>query len=296
MYRKHTARQDGIESKHIIPSLSMALVQKELVGVLDGQNNRYKIGFLSSFESLQDSISKTSQDQRQGRKMDFEQYDLRQDIELESDAKEDETIEGSKAPDERFVSHLSKDFESEFGRPLPHPKLEHVVDSLWHDAFVGNQKLLVFVRRISTVRELEDLFERKFTLLVEQRVRDIWGVGIDWSKTMDRETSNAEDAGEDAEIERNDTYAVDQLSSPFRRAMSEGGWLAKFRASFRGQRKYALFFQENWFRLLAEIYGFSIKELVESIPESLWRESIRFARKQDGTTEVPVGTLVQSAF
>ncbi|GEM_PF-2226886 len=279
MYRQHNAASDGIESSQVITSLSMALVQKELVKVLDGHNNRYKIGFLSSFESLQDSISKTSRARRRGRKMDFEQYDVAQDIELESSTDDDESLEGTEAPDERFVSVLSKDFESQFGRPLPHPKLEHVVDSLWYDAFVGNQKVLLFVRRISTVKELEELFERKFTALVEKRVRDVWKTEIEWTKPLEIDQGVKEENVEEEMSERNERALETESMSPFRRTMSEGGWLAKFRSLFYGQRKHALFFQENWFRHIAEPKGISLVELSNRIPEELWRESIKYARK-----------------
>ncbi|HLP81439.1 MAG TPA: SNF2-related protein, partial [Nitrosomonas sp.] len=199
MYRRHNAASDGIESKEVITSLSMALVQKKLVPVLDGNNNRYKIGFLSSFESLQDSISKSSREKRNGRKMDFEQFDTGQDIELEGIQEDDESLEGTEAPDERFISNLSRDFEDKFERPLPHPKLEHVVDSLWEDAFIRNKKVLLFVRRISTVKELEKLFEQKFTALVERRVRDVWGMEIEWFMTGETVPSEMEDDEELAE-------------------------------------------------------------------------------------------------
>ena len=45
----------------------MALVQKKLVKLLDARNNRFRIGFLSSFESLQESIKQHGQKCGRGR-------------------------------------------------------------------------------------------------------------------------------------------------------------------------------------------------------------------------------------
>ena len=73
-YRQHDKEQWAVKDTDMtaLSTLAMGLVQKGLVDVLQGRNNRYRIGFLSSFESLRTSIRREDwhrgPDRRSGRR------------------------------------------------------------------------------------------------------------------------------------------------------------------------------------------------------------------------------------
>ena len=125
-----------------LSTLAMGLVQKGLVDVLESRNNRYRIGFLSSrpVESA----------------TDFEHDHTQGPLPHVADG----SVERG-APDAGFIDELTADFQKRFDMPLPHAKLDSVVDRIAPLAFgsgdeVGGRKFLIFTRRVSTVCALRD--------------------------------------------------------------------------------------------------------------------------------------------
>jgi hypothetical protein len=139
-------------------SLTMAVVQKQLVHVLNGQSNRFRQGECSSFESLSSSVKRLVKD-KEGK----------EHVQREIDRQE--TTGGKppeETPDRSLINQLNASFFKamlpgvERGDPpdpkynLPHAKLSQVCDSLAQACLRDGElhKTLVFVRRIDTVNEL----------------------------------------------------------------------------------------------------------------------------------------------
>jgi hypothetical protein len=284
-YRHHAHEEFAYNIEKVLPTLSMALVQKSLVKILNGQNNRFKVGFLSSFESLEDSIHRKSKD-RVGylSSSDGLEDSLRQkgkDFEVGDNDDDESTIEGKKgpirAPDEKEVSRYSSEFERKFKIGLQHPKIESMVESIWEDAFIKNEKYLIFVRRISTVRTLKKRLEERYYEALEDRIKSIWNETINWEVKKSRKLIDILDEQEpDPET---DTTVEDEEEDRFRKAMAKNGWLDRFRRKFQGNGVYAMFFQENWLRVLCNLGGKNINDVADAIPEHIWRESRNFARR-----------------
>jgi hypothetical protein len=259
-YRDH--RKEPIRSDNCLGTLSMALVQKKLVSLLDGRNNRFRIGFLSSFESLQESI------QRGGRRTE-------EDEENPTDfyMGKDEAIrnESDRLPaDWNFVTSLDRRFKKAFGddKYLPHPKLDHTVDLLARAAFEGNQKFLVFCRRIRAVEELRCRLDRQWHQWIERRISEIWGVTLNWRMPPS--------AAEPEEVSGEGLETLDDLpeDAGFRNASKKGEWLFNYRLTFRDAGRNALLFQENWLSAICRVTGRDLNRLVEDIPEEIFQKAL----------------------
>ena len=134
-YRNHDAEGWGVRDDEMsaLATLATGLVQKGLVSVLRGRSNRYRIGFLSSFESLQSSIKRTLP------------APASDNDEKEEEAAGDwhrdqaDTLTEPEAPDTGFIERLADSFEESFAMPMPHPKLDSVVDRVAPLAFGVNR-------------------------------------------------------------------------------------------------------------------------------------------------------------
>jgi hypothetical protein len=268
VYRKHDSQSWGVRDADMtaLGTLAMGLVQKGLVEVLQGRSNRYRIGFLSSFESLQSSIERTLPPPTPG-----------------DDTAEDETsgdwhrgqADGSnepEAPDTGFIHRLSRDFEERFGLPLPHPKVDSVVDRVAPLAFgtddePGGHKFLIFTRRVSTVSALRKRLNLRYLQAIEARIRRCWGEErFDWTGRSAR----VEEAGDTDDPEAFDHAAEE---NPFREAMSRKGWLFRYRQKFRTSGRNALFFEDGWLQRLCAAGGVAPAEAARALPDELWAES-----------------------
>ena len=243
-YRNHDYHGWGVrdDQMSVLGTLSMGLVQKGLVKVLQGRSNRYRIGFLSSFESLQSSIRATMPTLTSDGDPQEEQ--------ASGDWQLDRTEIGTKfeAPDTDFIHRVASSFEKHFDMPLPHPKVDSVVDRVAPLAFgtdteEGGHKFLIFTRRISTVKTLCDRLALRHRQAIEDRVQRYWNVSLDWSgKSVRVEESN--------ETEDPASFEAEPGESPFRKAMSKKGWLFRYRQTFRASGRNALFFEDGWLRRL----------------------------------------------
>jgi ERCC4-related helicase len=127
--------------------LVVALVQKKVAEVIGSErfNNHFQIGMLASFESfLETSKAKKATEEEEGIFDDAEQTD-----------KPDER-EGA---DTTSINDLAKSFNREFGKTLPHPKMDAVAETL-KNTFTSGDKALVFVRRVRSVDELAEKLNR----------------------------------------------------------------------------------------------------------------------------------------
>jgi len=275
-YRKHDLDGWGVrdESMSALGTLAMGLVQKGLVDILQGRNNCYRIGFLSSFESLQSSIGRTTP-------VPTSDSDAHEEHEA-GDWHRDKSdgVNESEAPDSDFIGRVATEFKNRFGIPLPHPKVDSVVDRLAPLAFgsandVGGHKFLIFTRRVSTVDTLRDRLLLRHQQSVEARVRRCWKVELDWSgKSIPIEDVDNTDDPEGFETEPGE--------SPFREAMSKKGWLFRYRQTFRASGRNALFFEDGWLQRLCVAGGVDPSEVAKEFPEELWAESWTHASRSAG--------------
>jgi len=264
-YRYHDARPAKFDDP--ISVLAMALVQKKLAQLLGDRNNRYRIGFLSSFESLQESLKHSEDTKDEESETDF--------YSTGDDRPRDESER--KPLDWDFVTSLDRRFKSRFGedRFLPHPKLDATVELLAKAAFDGNQKFIVFCRRIRAVDELRRRLDASWHKWAEKRVRDVWGASLDWRKPPTYVEA-------DEELPNTAIENLDDLDDEpgFRHASQKGEWLFKYRQTFRDTGRNALFFQENWLALICELTGRDFDEVLSVVPSSLMDMALAGATRE----------------
>jgi hypothetical protein len=275
-YRKHDHKGWGVRDKEMgaLGTLAMGVVQKGLVDVLQSRSNRYRIGFLSSFESLQSSLARTLPPPTSNNGS--------QEVQKASDWHHDQAdgVNELEAPDTNLIHRLASNFKECFGMPLPHPKVDFVVDRVAPLAFgtdteIGGQKFLIFTRRVSTVNTLQDRLIRQYHKTIENRMRRCWGVELDWSgKSVRVEES---DDNEDPEA-----FDTEPGENPFREAMSNKGWLFRYRQTFRATGRNSLFFEDGWLQRLCLAGGVNPTEAAIAIPDELWAESWSHASHSAG--------------
>ena len=129
--------------------LVVALVQKKVAELLGSGkfNMSFQIGMLASFESFLQT-TKLRRDDETG---NFDDPDQTRDL---SDA----VKEGL---DVRDVNRLARDYYNRFQEHLPHPKMDEVVEAL-STAWLTGKKTLVFVRRVASVKELEQKLDERY--------------------------------------------------------------------------------------------------------------------------------------
>ena len=266
-YRNHDAEGWAIRDgdMQVLDTLSIAVVQKGLVNVLQRRNNRYHIGFLSSFESLQSSLAQTKLTVIS----DSDGHDETTSGDWHHD-QQDGLIEGQ-APDTNFINDLAERFEKKFQIPLRHPKVDYVADRVAELAFgtgtqLGGHKFLVFTRRVSTVDALCKRLMTKYLESIEDRVHRCWGERIDWS-TEGIDTEDLEDS-EDPE-----TFEEEFSDDRLRDALSKKGWLFRYRQTFRAQGRNSHFFEDGWLQRLCEAGEVLPEEAAERLPRGLWAKS-----------------------
>lgn len=279
-YRDHDKEQWAVKDADMsaLSTLAMGLVQKGLVDVLESRNNRYRTGFLSSFESLQSSlrpIEATAGDSTavvRERPPDFEH----DPTEVPRDERN--------APDADFIDQLAEDFQARFDMPLPHAKVDSVVDLIAPLAFgsndeVGGHKFLIFTRRVSTVHALRDRLARRHRLAVEERLCRYWNVQqLDWAG----DNTDVDDLSDDEGAADSESHDDDVEGDPLRRATAKGGWLHRYRQTFRASGRNSLFFEDGWLERLCRAGGKDPMEAAKALPDDIWAESWSHAAKAAG--------------
>jgi hypothetical protein len=127
--------------------LVVALVQKKVSELLAHErfNHSFQIGMLASFESFLQTAKVGTSDET----ATFDDAD-QTDNELER-----------QGIDVEHVNRLASSYEKRFGSPLPHPKMDALVESL-RESFNSGRKALVFVRRVASVKEIEQKLEVEY--------------------------------------------------------------------------------------------------------------------------------------
>jgi len=276
-YRDH--RLQPHEGTQGVPGLAMALVQKHLARILKSQGNRFQVGFLTSFESLRRSTLHLDPEAEEGASVPAGAGDDHLNLQLHDKQR------AQPQPDAGAIAGIVERFTQRFpNHTLPHPKLDAVARDLAERAFVRGEKVLVFMRRIAAVDELCERLERAFHQSVERRIRDHWrDPAFDWAKGPSSRPPEDEGAGTGADGDgsgeggdRMDDLpdrGADRLSEGFRRAFREGGWLHLYRRRFETDRSLGLFFEENWFLLLARLYERDPAAWAAAVPRALWDEA-----------------------
>ncbi len=274
-YRDHDRKRWAVEGADMsaLSTLAMGLVQKGLVDVLASRNNRYRIGFLSSFESLQSSIRPVES------AADFESDPTLGSLRHGADG----SVERD-APDAGFIDELTADFQRRFEMPLPHVKVDSVVDRIAPLAFgsdeeVGGRKFLIFARRVSTVHALRDHLARRHRLAVEGRMRRCWNAReFDWAGG----NVGHEDAIDDDDFADGEAHEDEPGDDPLRRATAKGGWLHRYRQTFRATGRNSLFFEDGWLERLCRAGDVDPMAAAAAVPDDLWAESWTHAAKAAG--------------
>ena len=280
-YRDHNQEDSRIITMTPLESLVMATVQKNLVGILDAKNNRFKIGCLSCFESLQASVynSKKSEQDAASEEADptLPDSDKNSDVYTSHHDKESREIK-KEVPDMRFVDKLSRSYSNTFGEKykIPHPKVDFIVRALTEHSILGGHKFVVFTRRINTVAEIVARLNEAHDKWVRQHIKAAWGYEFSQLPGLSKVDTVALVSGDD----ESEGIEGDSLLA---RAARKGRWLYKYRQTFREAGRNALMFEENWFRYFSETRNIDIAEIGTKIPKELWAESWEYAVRSKNT-------------
>ncbi len=153
MYRREwrgggvQAHDESMQLADVSQRLVIALVQKKVAEVLEQTGRKsngyfsrsFQVGMLSSFESFLQTakVDKTNPDPT------FDQ---------DEQARTSTEKDGIDTPS---LQKIARSYEACFNAPMPHPKMDAVAEQLWNWVLKG-EKSLIFVRRIASVRELQD--------------------------------------------------------------------------------------------------------------------------------------------
>lgn len=262
--------KDEIKLHDIKPLQYLVLcgVQKYLVQALDNKNNRFKIGCLSSFESLRSSLI-TAEEKKKDLKNESD--DESHDIYQSANNDKTERIDKKDILDFDYINRLSEGFEHKFGRPLPHPKIDKVADDIFEKVKSLNCKFLIFNRRIKAVEELVNSFNEKYIRDIIERLDRVWKNKLNLEYI--NEPLDSIDEDDTPELMGKSFEGVKIL----REISAKGNWLYNYRLRYKDPGSNAFMFEENWFRVLAEIKNISLDDVFKKIPDTLWLESYNYA-------------------
>jgi len=205
-----------------------ALYQKKLVTELGYTRNNKSLlyGFLEGFESPGRRVEQISESATDN----------------EEDTDEDTRKDFSKAPDTKMLARLSEQYFTNFGKSPDHPKYGKLVDMcLPDDIFeaprdLHEDKHLVFVRRIPSVRELTQRINEAYDMKLATKIYQAWGLKDDdpavkkwrstsWSRVGFNELIfklKTAESDEDEEIENDeDTDDVEEKDAKLGSVISE---------------------------------------------------------------------------
>ena len=140
--------------------LIVALVQKKVSEVLGHErfNNSFQIGMLASFESFLETAKVRTASEDDDAASNFDDPDQTEDA--------DERL----GVDVGAVNGLARSYRLRFGKEMPHPKMDALVEQLARQLPSGD-KALVFVRRVASVKELRAKLEERYDEWLIERLR-----------------------------------------------------------------------------------------------------------------------------
>ncbi len=149
--------------------LVVGLMQKKVAEVLGDRrfNNHFQIGMLSSFESFMETLNW----QRWQTATPPEDED-HNGVERMFDANQEATQIEKQGIDSHALESVMQSYREQFGRGLPHPKLDATARA-FADAFVTGDKALVFVRRVATVVELKAKLDRIYDRCLQNHMEAV---------------------------------------------------------------------------------------------------------------------------
>ena len=166
MYRREW-RHGGFEQFDKPMSLSdpkqrlvVGLIQKKVAEILGDRrfNNSFQIGMLSSFESFMETIARSKRLQAS---LSSGEDDEGNDAGAVFDGDQDATRLEKRGIDSHTLEKVVGSYREQFGRGMPHPKLDATANNL-SGAFDTGDKALVFVRRVATVSELKAKLDERY--------------------------------------------------------------------------------------------------------------------------------------
>ena len=271
-YRCHDKEKWKVKDDDMgaLETLAVGLVQKGLDKLLQNEGNRYKIGFLSSFESLQSSID--------SKKSGEKSSSVSQEIQKTSDFEREQNDGGTEtdAPDAKFINTFADEFERKFNLQLPHPKVDSVVKRVAESAFgtnakAGGDKFLIFTRRVSTVKALKEKLTKLHEKSIEERIKSCWGEDLDWSE---QSTQNSQTDAKDDNDDDPEDIEIAPDENQFRKSLSDKkSWLYRYKQTFRGSGRNTLFFEDGWLKRLCVAGNVTPEEAANNLPDCIWSEA-----------------------
>ena len=165
--------QGDNQDHDIDAELFFALYQKMLVEKVEPKTERgLMYGYLEGFESIGTDINK-----KKGRKKKL----TNEEIDAEKDAQDGGTTEFVTAPDTDVLDNLTAAFQDSYKSYPSHPKYDTICDELnpkklWDGSIpLYENKHLVFVRRIPSIRELTQRSNRLYDNLFAEKIAEAWG-------------------------------------------------------------------------------------------------------------------------
>jgi len=137
-------------------SVFWQLLQYQSIKHLNQKNNpSFEIGMMAGFETYTAGITKAQRKAEEEKREENEEEEEKED-ENSSVAEYDHRKEGSdnKSRDINVIRGLIDSYLEEFDEPPPHPKQSKLVESIGKQ-LKGQEKSLIFARRVATVYELE---------------------------------------------------------------------------------------------------------------------------------------------
>lgn len=286
---------DGVKQR-----LFLALIQSKLAKEVAKNNSTYKIGFLETFESYTPSGGVSHEDDETEEK----------NKEFENSGSQ-EAGEKGEAPDKKILQTISKSFYDTFGgdKYPPHPKLgymereiENVIKiniPLQDTETTAPDKVVVFVRRLATVDELE----KRLNSLYENRIVSYWGneFGISnanfkniqdkfeelYNNRTAKEVKFDDENEESDEIEglviRNEL--TNWLASKKQHKGNGFFSVSKFKKSLLRNKPNSILFSENYFKALykdEDIEKFVDDDFVKEVNEYIGGEYNRYILEYNG--------------
>ena len=263
--------------------LVVALVQKKVAELLGSEkfNMSFQIGMLASFESFLETTLKRTDDEREANFDDADQTDDVRDEALRVAARE--------GIDVRDVNRLTRNYRDVFGKEMPHPKMDALVDSL-KTAWTTGKKALVFVRRVKSVDELKRKLDEKYDewLIRALRERLPRGVAARFDEVVrkySREKREAETARQaratviqksntvEGDLDTDDRGGTDTFFAWFFRGEGPKGVVSGANVQRRFIQKgtaYSTFFEDNY---VMDLLGARPGDVAQALGKTLGLEA-----------------------
>ncbi len=232
MYRTEHRTGDQAEVKmNVEQQLFAALLQKKVSEYLqENCAGKFELGMLASFESYLPGDK--------GKPVEF-------------DGQEERSSSFRDAQDRHVVESLIDEFNQEFKKLPPHPKMDWVADQVHQQSFDCARKQLVFVRRVNSVSELKFKLECAYDEWIGKQVASDKAVAY-WfdryhAQIRDRKLDQQDVVDADGEVKATKENFFTWFYRGENDELAQDGKLKPLPFNFRnalGQQSYL--FEPNW--------------------------------------------------